>query len=287
MKLGKEDEAKVSEMVSTIVGMKLPAGAQATFLDSLPELIATTEGKEGEKLKTAIGKMIGDFAGRFIQPGQPVFAYFDMFDREAQVVRDPNVITGDDIVTEAAMNRIKGKLPALKEELPEAKRYLRRETPMRGGEFFNVLSGVRVVPRVNKIEEQFKKLSLDPYTFYGSSGDKVYDRAVIENSIPYVERLVGNFIESERFNNMTSTQQKIALSENMSMALDIGRQLTQGRMTVSDRERVDKLTFNKLPQRERKAINELYAKDNNGRTMDEDKAYNQVYKYQARISGFR
>jgi len=73
----------------------------------------------------------------------------------------------------------------------------------------------------------------------------------------------------------------------MSMALDIGRQLTQGRMTVSDRERVDKLTFNKLPQRERKAINELYAKDNNGRTMDEDKAYNQVYKYQARISGFR
>jgi len=287
MKLGKEDEAKVSEMVSTIVGMKLPAGAQATFLDSLPELIATTEGKEGEKLKTAIGKIIGDFAGRFVQPGQPVFAYLDMFDREAQVVRDPNVITGDDIVTEAAMNRIKGKLPALKEELPEAKRYLRRETPMRGGEFFNVLSGVRVTPRVNKIEEQFKKLSLDPYTFYGSSGDKVYDRAVIENSIPYVERLVGNFIESERFNKMTPTQQKIALSENMSMALDIGRQLTQGRMTISDRERVDKLTFNKLPQRERKAINELYAEDNNGRTMDEDKAYNQVYKYQARISGFR
>ena len=287
MKLGKTSEAKVSEAVAAVAGMKMPAGAPNTILDSIPEIMAGTEGKEMDKFQTAVGKVIGDFAGRFIQPGQPVFAYFDMFDREAQVARDPNVIEGDDLVSEAALNRIKGKIPGLKEELPEAKRYLRQETPMRGGEFFNILSGVRVTPRVNKIEEEFKKLSLDPYTFYGSSGDKIYDRKLIEKSVPEIERFVGNLLESDRYARLTDNQKKLALSANMTTALEFGRAQAQADMMSKDRARVDKMTFNKLPERERNAINEMYAKENNGRTMVEDDAYSKVYTYQARISGIR
>jgi hypothetical protein len=287
MKLGKTSEAKVSEMTAAIAGMKMPAGAPNTILDSIPEIMSGTEGKEMDRFKTAVGKVVGDFAGRFIQPGQPVFAYFDMFDREAQVVRDPNVIEGDDLVSEAALNRIKGKVPGLKEELPEAMRYLRQETPMRGGEFFNILSGVRVTPRVNKIEEEFKKLSLDPYTFYGASGDKVYDRKVIEKAVPEIERFVGNLLESDRYARLTDSQKKLALSANMSTALEFGRAQAQADMMSKDRARVDKMTFNKLPERERNAINEMYAKENNGRTLVEDDAYNKVYTYQARISGIR
>ena len=287
IKLGTVDGSKVKEYIESVIGLKVPGGTQGYLIEQIATAFGNTEGKEAERLEIAIGKVLGDFAGRFIQPGQPIFAYFDMFDREAQIVRDPNVIEGEDLVSEAALNRLKGKIPGLKEELPEAKRYLRRETPMRGGEFFNVLTGVRVTPRVNKIEEEFKKLSLDPYTFYGSSGDRVYDRAVIENAIPYVERLVGNFLESDRYNRMTPNQKKKALAENMSDALDVGRTITQAKMTASDRNRVNKLTFNKLPKLERNIINELYAKENNGRTMDEDKAYEQVYKYQARVAGFR
>ena len=287
MKLGKTSEAKVSEAVAAIAGMKMPAGAPNTILDSIPEIMAGTEGKEMDKFQTAVGKVIGDFAGRFIQPGQPVFAYFDMFDREAQVARDPNVIEGDNLVSEAALNRLKGKIPGLKEELPEAKRYLREETPMRGGEFFNILSGVRVTPRVNKIEEEFKKLSLDPYTFYGSSGDKIYDRKLIEKSVPEIERFVGNLLESDRYARLTDNQKKLALSANMTTALEFGRAQAQADMMSKDRARVDKMTFNKLPERERNAINEMYAKENNGRTMVEDDAYSKVYTYQARISGIR
>lgn len=287
MKLEKTSEAKVSEAVAAIAGMKMPAGAPNTILDSIPEIMAGTEGKEMDKFKTAVGKIIGDFAGRFIQPGQPVFAYFDMFDREAQVARDPNVIEGDDLVSEAALNRLKGKIPGLKEELPEAKRYLREETPMRGGEFFNILSGVRVTPRVNKIEEEFKKLSLDPYTFYGASGDKIYDRKLIEKSVPEIERFVGNLLESDRYARLTDNQKKLALSANMTTALEFGRAQAQADMMSKDRARIDKMTFNKLPERERNAINEMYAKENNGRTLVEDKAYNKIYTYQARISGIR
>jgi hypothetical protein len=287
MKQGKESEAKVSEMLSTIMGMKLPAGAQATFLDSLPELITSTEGKEAEKLQTAIGKVMGDFAGRFIQPGQPLFAYFDMFDRDAQVARDPNVVEGDSLVTEAAMNRIKAKVPELKEELPEAVRYLREETPIRGGEFFNLLIGMRVTPRANEIEREFSKLSLNPYTFFGASGDRTYDRAVIKNSGEYIQGIVGDLIKSDRYTEMTSAQKKLAVAENMHTALQIGRAMTEGQMLSEDIARVNKLTFNKLPQAKRKAINELYAEENEGRTMDQDEAYDRVHEYEAKIQQFR
>lgn len=287
IKSGTVDGKLVNEYIQTMVGLKVPSGAQGYVVEQLASAFNNAEGKEAEKLEVAIGKVLGDFAGRFIQPGQPVFAYFDMFDREAQVARDPNVIEGDDLVTEAALNRIKGKLPGLKEELPEAVRYLREETPMRGGEFFNILTGVRVIPKANEIETEFTKLSLDPYTFFGSSGDKIYDREVIYNSQEFIKQLVVPLIESDRYADMTSKQKKVALSENMMTALQMGRAVTQGNMMSEDIERVNKLTFNRLPKRERDAINELYAQDNDGRNMDDDKAYDMVHEYQARLMEFR
>ena len=287
IKLGTVDGRRVDEYIQSIVGLKVPSGAQGYLIEQLAAAFGNAEGKEAEKLEIAIGKVIGDFAGRFIQPGQPVFNYFDLFDRESQVARDPNVIEGDNLVTEAAMNRLQAKIPGAKEDLPEAVRYLREETPMRGGEFFNTLLGIRVVPRVNEIEKEFTSLGLEPYTFFGSSGDKTYDREVIYNSHEAINRFVGELITSDRYADMTRAQKKIAIAENMSEALREGRSITQGEMTSEDIERVDKMTFNRLPARERAAINELYAQDNNGRTMDEDKAYDMVHEYQARLAEFR
>ena len=287
LKLGTLDGGKVDEYIQSIVGLKLPSGAQGYLIEQLAAAFNNAEGKEAEKLEIATGKVIGDFAGRFLQPGQPVFNYFDLFDREAQVARDPNVIEGDELIAEAAMNRLQAKIPGIKEDLPEAVRYLREETPMRGGEFFNTLLGIRVVPRVNEIEKEFVSLGLDPYTFFGSSGDKVYDREVIYNSHEAINRSVGELIASDRYADMTRAQKKIAIAENMSEALREGRSITQGEMMSEDIERVNKMTFNRLPARERAAINELYAQDNNGRTMDEDKAYDMVHEYQARLAEFR
>ncbi len=287
LKQGKVADANVKEMVETIVGMKMPAGSQATFLDSLPDLIAEAEGKEADKLEKALGKLAGDFAGRFIQPAQPLFQYYDLYDREAAIARDPNVIESDELFSEAALNRIQAKIPELKEDLPPAVSYFRSEPPMRGGEFFNTLMGVRNVPRANKLEEEFKTLSLDPYTFYNSTGDKTYDRALINNSRPFVEKYIINLVESPRYERMTYEQKRIAIRTNMQTALSTGRQFTQSKMLSADRDRVNKMSFNKLPAIERRAINELYARDNDGRTMDEDKAYEQVYRYKALLARYR
>jgi hypothetical protein len=289
MKLGKVGDANVSEMLEAIAGMKMPAGTQATFLNSLPEIIAAEEGKEAEKFDKALGRIIGDFFGRFIQPGQPLFAFFDQFDKESQVARDPNVLMSDDLITESALNRVQVKLPEVKEDLPPALQYLRpdQEQRVRAGEFFNILSGVRVLPAVNKLEEEFKSLNLDPFTFYGTSGDKVYDRTLITKSGPYIEKFVGKLLESDRYLNMTDAQRKLAITANMRYAMSIGRSLAQADLTMGDRARVNKMTFFNMPQRDRKAINELYAENNDGRTLDEDKAYDQVYKYQGLLSQFR
>jgi len=115
----------------------------------------------------------------------------------------------------------------------------------------------------------------------------VYDREVIYNSHEAINRSVGELIASDRYADMTRAQKKIAIAENMSEALREGRSITQGEMMSEDIERVNKMTFNRLPARERAAINELYAQEHNGRTMDEDKAYDMVHEYQARLAEFR
>jgi hypothetical protein len=285
MKLGKFEDAKVSEAMEAIVGMKMPAGTQKTILDSLPELMAG-EGKEADKFKKAMGKIVGDFAGRFIQPGQPFLAYFDMMDRESQLVRDPNVITGGDVFTETAMNRIKAKLPGLKEELPVAMRYLREEEPVRAGEFFNILSGFRVVPRVNELEKEFAKLNLDPYQMFGSTGDKIYDRAVIKEAGQWIKQMVLPRIDSREYNDMTDREKKVAITNNMSTALSAARGIVQGEMTSKDKERVDKMAYNKLSQQRRLAINDMYKRDK-GVTLEDAKDYASVYEYAARLEGLR
>jgi hypothetical protein len=285
MKLGKFEDANVGEAMEAIAGMKMPAGAQKTILDSLPELMAG-EGKEADKFKKAMGQILGDFAGRFIQPGQPFLAYFDLMDRESQLARDPNVITGEDIVSEAAMNRIKSKLPGLKEELPVAVRYLREEEPVRAGEFFNILSGFRVVPRVNELEKEFAKLNLDPYQMFGSTGDKIYDRAVIKEAGQWIKQMVLPRIDSTEYNAMTDREKKVAITNNMSTALSAARGIVQGEMTAKDKERVDKMAYNKLSQQRRLAINDMYKRDK-GVTLEDAKDYASVYEYAAKLEALR
>lgn len=295
LKLDRISDANVSEMVEAIAGMKMPAGTQASFLDSLPELILAEEGKEAERFEKAIGKLLGDFVGRFVQPGQPIYNYLDQFEKESQIARDPNVIEGEDLLTETAISRVQAKVPGAlgavgipnKEDFPEAVRYFREEPPIRAGEFFNTLMGVRVVPSANKIEREFTKLNIDPYRFYTSTGDKAYDRAVIENSRRYVQKFIGDMLDRDSYKEMTLNQQKIALTNNMQLAMGYGREITQAKMSMSDRDKVNKMTFNRLPQQKRLAINELYAANNDGRTLDEDKAYDQVYKYEALLEKFR
>jgi len=58
-------------------------------------------------------------------------------------------------------------------------------------------------------------------------------------------------------------------------------------MTVADRDRVNQLRFNKLPAVARRAINELYAAEHDGKSMDAAKDYGQVYKYEAIIQRYR
>lgn len=295
LKLDRISDANVSEMVEAIAGMKMPAGTQASFLDSLPELISAEEGKEAERFEKAIGRLLGDFVGRFVQPGQPIYNYLDQFEKEAQIARDPNVIEGEDLLTETAISRVQAKVPGAlgavgipnKEDFPEALRYFREEPPIRAGEFFNTLMGVRVVPSANKIEREFTALNIDPYRFYTSTGDKAYDREVIENSRRYVQKFVGEMIDRNSYQEMTLNQRKIALTNNMQLAMGYGREITQAKMSMSDRDKVNKMTFNRLPQQKRLAINELYAANNDGRTLDEDKAYDQVYKYEALLEKFR
>lgn len=280
-------EPKTAEMVESIIGMKMPAGTQNQFLDQV--FAAMSSEKEADKLEVALGKVLGDFVARFSQPFvfKSAYEFFDLFREEGAIQRDPNVITaegGGDRFIEAAVNRVQGKLPVLKEELPEAIPRLREGPVYKEGEFFYSLVGVRETPPKTVAEKEIVRLGIDPFKLYGpSSGDRTYDRAFVEAANPLVISAIERTISNRRYQALTPTEQKLALTNVVRDVTGIARDKTDGKFMSEDLLRVKKMRFDKLPQDQRKVINERYARDNNGVTLEEAKDYKAVDKYEAML----
>jgi len=289
-------EPKTAEMVEAIVGMKMPAGTQAQLLDQV--FAAVSSEKDADKLEIAIGKVLGDFTARFSQPFvfKSAYEFLDLFREEGSIQRDPNVITGDKTVmgmpvstlVEAGAQRVQSKLPILKESLPEAVPRLRDGPVYKEGEFFYSLVGVRETPAKTPAESEIVRLGIDPYKLYGpSSGDKSYDRAFVETANPLVIETIKRAMNDERYQKLSPTEQKMALGNSVREMTSIARDITDAKFMSDDLLRVKKMQFNKLTSDERKVINERYAKDNQGKTLEEANDYMQVDAYKAMLGDLR
>jgi hypothetical protein len=280
-------EPKTGEALEAVIGMKMPAGTQNQFLDQV--FAAFSSEKEADKLEVAVGKVIGDFTARFAQPFvfKSAYEFFDLFREEGAVQRDPNVLTaegGGGRLVEAAVNRVQSKLPVLKEELPEAIPRLREGPVYKEGEFFNSLIGVRETPNKTPAEKEIVRLGIDPFKLYGpSSGDRLYDRAFVENANPMVVTAIERTMANDRYKALSPTEQKLALTNVVRDVTGIARDKTDGKFLSEDLTRVKKMRFDKLSADQRKVINERYAKDNNGVTLEEAKDYRAVDKYEAML----
>lgn len=280
-------EPKTAEMVESIIGMKMPAGTQNQFLDQV--FAAMSSEKEADKLEIALGKVLGDFTARFVQPFvfKSAYEFFDLFREEGAIQRDPNVITAEgsgDRFIEAATNRVQSKLPVLKESLPEAVPRLREGPVYKEGEFFYSLVGVRETPAKTPAEQEIIRLGIDPYKLYGpSSGDRLYDRSFVEVANPLVVNAIDRTTANKRYQALSPTEQKLALTNVVRDVTSIARDKTDGKFMSEDILRIKKMQFDKLSQEQRKVINERYAKDNNGTTLEEAKDYKAVDKYNAML----
>jgi hypothetical protein len=284
--------SKTAEAVEAVVGMKIPAGSTNTFLDQIQAAVDSE--RDTDKLAVTLGKLAGDFAGRFTQPFvvKNIYDYMDLIrGGEATVARDPNVIEGDsslEMFTEAAKQRLAGRLPVTKEELPEAVPRLREGPVFKEGEFFNRIFGFRQEPVKTPAEREVVNVGIDPFRVYGSpSGDRQYDRAFIENAnklvIPRVEQIIAN----PEYQKLDRARKNIALTTAIREMATVARQMTKAEMMAKDLDRVYKMRFNRLTAGQRRIINEEYARDNDGVTMEEANDFKALDEYEARLQALR
>lgn len=282
-KLQSGDPVKAGEMIETIVGMKIPAGTQGVILDQI--VSAASSQRDADKFNIAIGKILGDFTSRFTAPWpfKTATEFYALFDREEALARDPNVISGDDKLMEAAVNRIKKNIPDLREDLPEAVKRLRPQTPVKEAAFFRSMFGLTADAPANFAEKEANRLNIDPYKLFGgSSGDKEYDRKFIQISNPYVLDTMKRVMSSPRYQQLSTTEQRVAMMTSVQSILTATREMTNAKFASEDISNLFRIKFNKMTADERKIINEAYAKDHDGRTLEEDKAYKYVPMYEGK-----
>lgn len=171
------------ELIETLIGMKTPAGSQNTFIDTMVNALNSDDA--AEELTKSVGKVFGDFAGRFTQPFvvKQVYDFIDAM-RGEDIARDPNVteLTGWGGAAEAAVQTVQAKLPIAKESLPKAvPRFEEADDIERKGEFFARIFGARSSYEGSELNQEFNRLGLLPYKLVGRrTGNTEVDRKIIE-----------------------------------------------------------------------------------------------------------
>jgi hypothetical protein len=282
---GGTGQAPKKEIMESVLGFKVPAGTQHTFLETIQNLFESDE--KGDKLLEGLGKTAGDFMGRFTQPFVTK-QIFDMFDLirgdEAVMARDPNVLTaetGTGRMAEAAVQRVQAKLPVVKESLPPAVvRFEEKETPSKEGEFFNRLVGFRTTPKRTEAEQEIIKNSTDLYKVYGRpSGDKEFDRLFIQNTNKNAIDFVNSVIKRPDYVSGTSEEKKQTIDNAIREAVKFATADTEGQFAQDFPEKIDRIRYLRLTSEQKKIVNQRYAREHGGKTMEEDKAYKLLPQY--------
>lgn len=291
VKLGEKPDT--AGALEAVVGMKMPAGTQSQFLDQL--FAAFSSEKDADKMEVAVGKVLGDFTARFAAPFvfKSGYEFLDLFREQGNIQRDPNVITADTTtgrIAEAASNRVQGKLPIWKESLPEAVPRLREGPVVKEGEFFNSLVGIREIPKKSPAEQEIINVNADPFKVYGSSsGNKTYDRVFTEEvnkrAIGYMEQL----IKEDKYQSLSLVEKRNRVEGAIAIATERATNVTRGHFmsTPKGKLMLNKMEFDKLTADDRKLINDRYAKEHKGVTLEEANDYNRTEAYKAKLANVK
>jgi hypothetical protein len=291
IKLGRP--VKTAEAFQAVVGMKMPAGTQNSFMDKIIESFSSE--KAADSIGTQIGQVIGDFVGRFTQPFvvKNFYDLYDLMSKEGSIARDPNVVEDKGSIpaniAEATVKRIASKLPGEsflgtgipgKESLPEAVPRLREGPIIREGQFFNRLIGFRTQTTPSPIEREVTALGLEPYRVYGgSSGDRVYDRGFIVEANKLVLPRLKGVINTDSYKKKTMNEKRRTVADIIKEQTAIAREINDAKFQATDIKRIYKMRFNRLPLNDRAIINERYARDHGGITLEEANDYKEVDSY--------
>jgi hypothetical protein len=289
-------KAQIKEILENIVGFKTPAGTTNSFITGIVDVFNSEE--KWESVKQSLSKVAGDFAGRFTQPfvAKQIFDLVDLVrGDEAQLARDPNVLTADTEggrLAQAAYQRVQAKLPFVKEELAPAVVRFKEEPPKKQGEeqeqskvskegeFFNRLVGFRTAAPRTEAEKEIVKHSVDLYKVYGRpSGDKDFDRLFIQNTNRYAIDFVNDDIKKSQYQSLTSEQKQERINNVIGKAVEEAKKITEATFAQEFPEKLNRINYLRAPSKVKKIVNDLYAADHNGITMEEAKAYDLFPKY--------
>lgn len=279
--------SEVKDAVESAIGLKFKAGSGDAFLDRILNVFRSDEA--AKQFFVENGKFIGDIAGGFTQPFvvKQLYDFVNLVREEGRVVRDPNIIeaeTASGAFAEAALQRVAGKVPVFKEQLPEAVVRLNEEELSREGEYFNRLLGFRQVLKRSPVESEITRLNLDPYELYGSSsGDRNYDRMVIAEANKRVNEKISPLINSNRYKVLPDVEKNITLNSAVREQVAVARQVVNANVSKDDLSKIYKMRFSKLPKRIKEAVNRRYAEDNKGISLENAKDWFALDKYETEL----
>ena len=115
----------------------------------------------------------------------------------------------------------------------------------------------------------------------------MYDRAVIAASVEPLQRYMKERMSRSDYEGLSLSMKKQALEETMKDVTAEGRAIAKEVMFKDDASTnpqmqyrlFERMKFHNLPKQVQKIINQEYAKDHDGKTIEDTKIYEDFHKY--------
>ena len=140
------------------------------------------------------------------------------------------------------------------------------------------------MPRyVNDVEREFKRLNMNPYSMFPTTGNRDYDRDIIEVARKYIVGVndqigfVSDLVDSSEYKNLPKIDQKIQLVKKTRLAVQLARQEVFMQRDGWNDIAVSEKWFNGLPKLERKKLTKIYNRAT-GKNIRETRDFPYIYR---------
>ena len=289
----KDSKPDIKGITESIIGMKMPAGTTNTLIESMINLFKGDQ-KDERKLSQTAGKLVGEYLSGFSQPfvTKQVFDIVDMLrGDEAMKARNPNnigvdkVIQGDDVFFSTMRQNAIKNIPILKEQLPETqRRFVEGESTFDPAKFIDRLTALKIEGNRSDAEKALVGIGIEPYLLYPPKTPiAAYDDMLTRNINKAMINSVDELTKSKLWQGLSQAGQREKLKK---LANDVKTKVKDDTdalllNTQKGAEILGFIAWDKLSSDKKSIINEEYARTHNGRTIDEDKAYEFVPGYQS------
>lgn len=191
------------DLVAGALNVSLRAGTGLAILDAFAK--GVTSIGDWDEVKTALGRVTGEFLAGFMTPLQPLADAYSQYDADSRVARDRRQA--------GIWGPIKSRIPGMEKAMPELELPTRSGPRVREYPLLRQLTGLNISDPQSPVEQELARLQFAPNEVFRGTKSPEADALVKHYLGDYVEEVINPTILSREYQALSDGEKGMVLAE--------------------------------------------------------------------------